>query len=120
MPEPVPRSGGFVHLYPACRPEGVELVHKMAYGHVDIQFKRMANRLPDINAAFRQHLLPGMTVEKAGGAAAIRTTVPQLLIELDFAPQADNVRKCLTATKQVVAWLTQHGGSWPPKTAATS
>jgi hypothetical protein len=60
MPEPGGRSGGFVHFYPASLPLGVDFVHKMNHGHLDVQFPGMGHRLKELESAFSGRLLATM------------------------------------------------------------
>src|SRR6267143_4953115 len=78
MREPGPKPAGSTWIYfrPPALPAGVDLVHKLIDGHVDLQFAGMGARMHEMRASYRQGLEDGMTIAPAGKSVAVRIRVP--------------------------------------------
>jgi hypothetical protein len=105
MPEPLskPARAGFIYFHPTSLPRGVDLVHKLPFGNVDLQFSGMGNRLNDLRTRFTQYAEPDMRFARAGKSGSIRLRVPKVNTALDFGKQSEDARRGLDAAKRLLA-----------------
>jgi hypothetical protein len=78
MPVPkkeIPAGSSFITFSPAILPNPVSIVHKVAYGNVDLQFASMGDKLPELETLYRAALAPNMRIENASKSAVIRIRV---------------------------------------------
>jgi len=110
MPEPTrkPSDATFVSFRPGVYPKGVDLVHKLGHGNIDLQLRGMGERLYEVTSALDGYLLPGVTVAKAGKSTAIRIRVPVLSVARSFDEQVGCVQEGLQAAKVLHAWVMAH------------
>ena len=84
-------------------PKGVNVVHKLPYGNVDLQFSGMGKRLNNLRIQFSQYAEPDMRFARAGKSGSVRLRVPKLNTALDFGKQAEDARAGLDAAKRLLA-----------------
>ena len=78
MPVPksdIPAESHFIKFRPSLLPSNVSLWHKVGYGHVDLQFAEMGDKLVEMEERYRNVLLPTMRIEKAAKSAVIRMRI---------------------------------------------
>ncbi len=109
-PGPKPAISNFIYFRPRGLPPDAKLIHKVLYGHVDIQF---AGRAEDIDALEREYsgiLEEGMHIQRAGKSAVIRMCVPEMDMTAPFAESLPHVRQSLAAATQLLNWHRRHKG----------
>ena len=108
MPVPkaeIPAESHFMRFRPALLPAGVSLWHKVAYGHVDLQFAGMGNKLAEMEHLYRPSLLPSMRIERAAKSAVIRVRVePVDMTATTFREAAASIRKGIEAASLLLEW----------------
>jgi hypothetical protein len=100
-----PSRSSFVHFRPRTLPRSVDIVHKFAFGHVDLHLRGMGKRLNEVRVAARPYLSPDMTVSAAAKSAAIRIKVPKLSVTTPFEAQTSEAERALDAAKLLHAWF---------------
>lgn len=110
MPTPgvKPATSNFIRYRPASLRAGVELLHKVPYGKVDLQFSGMAAGAADFSRAYAGKLAQGMRIEAAGKSLVVRMVVPRVALEAPFESSASAIREALNAARQLLAWYEQH------------
>jgi hypothetical protein len=110
MPAPgsKPATSGFIRFRPPQLPAGIELLHKVPYGNVDLQFAGMATRAADFAREHAGKLTPGMRVEVASKSLVIRMSVPIAALEAPFESSATAVREALSAAQRLLSWYDEH------------
>lgn len=111
MPEPgqKPATSSFVHFHPSSLGSGVNLIHKMPYGHVDIQFSGMGKRLEELRAGYSEHMDNDMILTEAGKSGVIRVNVPRVTPQEPFDDQRDRVRVAIAEAKRLLSWYRAYG-----------
>lgn len=104
-PGPRPSRSSFVYFRPPDLPPSVKIIHKFAYGHVDLQLKGMGRRLNEVRKAAERHLADDMRVVEAGCSAAIRVRVPRLTSTQPFENQKPEAERALDTASRLHAWL---------------
>jgi len=109
MPVPkkeIPAGSHFIVFRPATLPPNVKLKHKVGYGHVDLEFRDMGDRLREMERLYRAALLPGMRIEKAAKSAVIRVRVdPVDITHADFASCEHSIRKDIETAAILLDWF---------------
>ncbi|MGH9892471.1 MAG: hypothetical protein ACREA0_10895, partial [bacterium] len=106
MPRPAdkPARSGFIRFRPAGLPAGVELLHKVRYGNVDLQFARMGDRVSELENRYAGRLDSDMRVDQAAKSAVVRITVPLVDIGAPFRESEEAVRTGLQAAMKLLGW----------------
>jgi hypothetical protein len=106
MPAPgsKPATSNFIRFRPAQLSDGVELIHKVPYGNVDLQFSGMATRAGEFARAHAGKLMPGMRIEAASKSLVVRVAVPIVALEAPFESSATGVREALSAARRLMSW----------------
>jgi hypothetical protein len=108
MPKPndqIPEGSHFVVFRPPALPAGVTLKHKVGYGHVDLEFGGMGERLAELELALGQRLPAGAQLTRAAKSAAVRCFVEPVDMARDvFAAREAAVRQGITAAANLLAW----------------
>jgi len=108
MPVPrkeIPADSHFIRFRPATLPPKVSLWHKVGYGHVDLQFSEMGDRLAEMERLYRAALLPSMRIEKAAKSAVIRVRVdPVDMTRATFADCEASIRKGIETATLLLDW----------------
>jgi hypothetical protein len=111
MPVPkaeIPGDSHFIGFRPALLPAGVSLWHKVAYGHVDLQFAGMGDKLAELEQLYRSSLLPSMRVEKAAKSAVIRVRVePVDMTATAFSNAETSIRQGIQAASLLLDWYSK-------------
>ena len=111
MPVPkseIPAQSHFILFRPAVLPANVSLWHKVAYGHVDLQFVGMGERLAEMEQLYRPSLLPSMRIEKAAKSAVIRVRVePVDMTTAPFSSAENSMRKGIEAAVLLAEWYSK-------------
>lgn len=108
LPKPeIPADSHFIVFKPASLPEGVSLLHKVGYGHVDLQFAGMGNALLEMEQLYRPYLLQSMRIEKAGKSAVIRLRVEPIDMKTTLFTKAEAlVQKGIESASLLLEWFT--------------
>lgn len=108
MPVPkgeIPADSHFVRFRPAILAPNVSLWHKVAYGHVDLQFAGMGDKLSDMEQLYRQSLLPSMRIERAAKSAVIRVRVDPVDMTTAAFPTCEaSIRKGIETAAILLDW----------------
>ncbi|MCL4774035.1 MAG: PD-(D/E)XK nuclease family protein [Burkholderiaceae bacterium] len=111
MPVPraeIPADSHFIGFKPAFLPAGVSLWHKVAYGHVDLQFAGMGDKLAEMEQLYRSSLLPSMRIEKAAKSAVIRVRVePVDMTVAVFSSAETSIRQGIQAATLLLDWYSK-------------
>jgi len=110
MPRPgiKPETSGFVFFRPSALRKGIQLVHKVPYGHIDIQFGGKADDVDAIRTRYTASLAPGMSIEKASKSAVVRIEVPAIDMSAPFLDSEAAVREAIWAAKLLYVWYKAH------------
>ncbi len=100
-----PSRAGFVYFRPGGMPTDVCIVHKLARGHVDLQFSGMADNLEEIRHRYASWLESGMSIKRAGKSGVIRVKVPAVYPGEEMASQLDDVRTGLQQATRLLRWF---------------
>lgn len=92
-PSKKPAGSDFVYFNPGF-PRNIKLVHKLAHGKVDLQYKDI-----DFNTT-----PPGTLKSKAGKSRVIRFNVPKINTSESFIEQEEQVRQGIEAAKVLLEW----------------
>lgn len=107
-PQGKPSGSGFVHFRPTPRPPGVDIVHKMNHGFVDLHLRGMGKHVNYVREALKPFLEEEMGVASASGSAAVRFTVPKLRPFDSIDSQAQNTCAGIDKAKQLLVWGRRH------------
>jgi len=77
-PKTKPSGSSFIYFNPSDLPSKIRLIHKVAYGFVDLQFSGMGDHLEVLNRILRPRLLSEMSILKTNKSAVVRITVPKI------------------------------------------
>lgn len=106
MPLPkkgIPAGSHFVTFSPAILPDSISLVHKVAYGHVDLQFSGMGDKLAEIESRYRSALESNMRIEKAAKSAVIRIRIETVdMTTSDFSDANEVIKLGIQAANQLL------------------
>lgn len=95
---------GRVHELGAALPVGVELLHKMDHGAVDLQIAGWGDRLGELQVLLGEVLRSDMSILETGKSASLRLHVPPLRVADGFADQAPSVQDALDAAVELLDW----------------
>lgn len=111
MKEPVlkPAGAGFVLFKPSSLPSGVDLIHKLPHGNVDLQFSGMGHQLDQLQEQFGRLIDADMRFEKASKSACIRLQVPPVDTTREFDPQREASILGLDAATRLLRWYEKFG-----------
>jgi hypothetical protein len=73
-----PSEATFLYFRGTGLPKGMELVHKMEHGAVDLQLAGWGAKLDELRSIIGTYLRPDMTLRRAAKSAAVRLCVPPL------------------------------------------
>ena len=99
-----PSSSSFIYFRPPALPRTVSLVHKVAYGNVDLQFSGQGEELGILHARWAERLGPRMRWERAAESAALRVSIPPIDMSAPFAESESNAREALGAALELLGW----------------
>lgn len=105
----IPKLSSFIRFYPQKikRMKNVSLLHKFAYGNVDLQLDGMGEHLPQLKEKYGSRLLPNMKLVRAGKSACFRIQVDELNATKPFDAQLDAVDKALNEVEALYNWSTE-------------
>ena len=106
MPRPSakPAGSGFIRIKPLGLPRGVQLLHKVRYGNVDLQFAGKGDRVAELEAQYGAQLPSDARIEQAAQSAVVRRTVPLIDMSAPFVECQEAVRSSLKAALELLAW----------------
>lgn len=107
-PGPKPANSHFIRFRPVILGARVELVHKVAYGNVDLQFAGMAMQAGHFAAQHSHTLEPGMQIARARKSLVVRVSVPPAVVEAPFESSEPAVRDALNAATRLLTWYERH------------
>jgi len=108
-PEEKPYWSSFVTFRPPDLPGGVRFVHKVRYGHVDLELGGQGDRLDHVHAELAAGLPRSVSVERASKSAALRIDVPAVEMTTDWAEIEPVIRQSLAAALELLGWLRESG-----------
>ena len=108
-----PSGSGFVAFHhPKGFPRGVDIVHKLKFGYVDLQLRGMGHQLNAVRNEFRSGLEQDMTIEQAAKSAAIRIHVQKVRADHGMPQQLDNVTLGIDTAERLRKWFLRHEMEW--------
>ena len=107
-PQGKPSGSSFVPFRPTKLPRGIDIVHKMNHGFVDMQLRGMGRNINHVRTVLRPLLEEGMTVASAVGSAAIRYNVPKLKTFDSMKSQEQDACAGIDKAMQLLAWFQKH------------
>ncbi len=108
-----PSGSGFVSFHhPQEFPRGVDIVHKLKFGYVDLQLRGMGNQLNAVRGIFGTALDNDMTIEQAAKSAAIRINVPKIRADQGMSQQRDNACIGIDTAERLREWFLRHEAKW--------
>lgn len=107
-PKRKPSGSGFVPFRPTKLPRGIDIVHKMNHGFVDLQLRGMGKNINHARTVLKPFLEEGMTVASAAGSAAIRYNVPRLKPFASMKAQEQDARAAIDKAMELLAWFQKH------------
>lgn len=109
MPVPkkeIPAGSHFIVFQPVALPGNVKLKHKVAYGHVDLEFSGMGCELAKLERLYGADLPQGARIEKAAKSAVIRIRVDPIdMTKVDFAASEEVVCSAIDAAVRLLEWF---------------
>lgn len=110
MPEPgeKPAGSSFIYFRPAGLSKDVAVVHKVAYGNVDLQFAGLGDKIAALKAKYRDVLQPEMTIDRANKSAVVRIKVPGVDLGRPLSENRAAVEQGLTAATRLLRWYRSH------------
>ncbi len=115
MPEPgeKPATSNFIRFDPAELGPEVELIHKVPYGHVDLQFGGAAAKLAMLRDDHRAHLDRDMRIERAHKSVVIRIRVKKTHVRAPFSEAEVAATEAFAAAQRLLEWYVRW--MWPPE-----
>ena len=111
MPLPkgeIPAGSHFIVFRPLALPKSVKLKHKVGYGHVDLEFRGMGNRLEEMERLYGRSLPSGARIEKAAKSAVVRIRVEPIdMTNADFRTSEALARKGIETAASLLDWYTK-------------
>jgi hypothetical protein len=111
MPVPkreIPADSHFIRFKPALLPANVSLWHKVGFGHVDLQFSGMGEKLAQMEQLYRSSLLPSMRIEKAAKSAVVRIRVDPVDMTVTPFPTCEaSIRKGIESAVLLLDWYSK-------------
>jgi hypothetical protein len=108
MPVPkneIPAGSHFIVFRPLALPADVKLKHKVGYGHVDLEFRGMGDRLADMLRLYGEALPTGARIEKAAKSAVVRIRVEPIdVTKADFTTTEALARKGIETAALLLDW----------------
>jgi hypothetical protein len=112
-PDVKPSGSGFVHF---TRPQeflrGVDIVHKLKFGYVDLHLRGMGQKLNLVREIFSTALETDMAVEQAAKSAAIRIHVPKIRADQDVSNQFNQICIGIDTAERLREWFLRHQATW--------
>lgn len=103
-----PTGSHFVYFKPDGFPSPIQLIHKFAYGRVDVQFPRWGSAM----GLLRQHLsgiLPeGCELVRAGKSVALRREVTKVTVSAPPSDREAPIRVGVSASQDLLKWTREH------------
>lgn len=112
-PKEKPSGSGFVHFRPPTLPHGVDIVHKLSFGYVDLQLRGMGKHLIKVKRLLDAFLEEGMKVESAAKSAAVRIHVPKLKRHVSIAEQLESACVGIDTAERLRIWFLKHEKQLP-------
>lgn len=112
MREPGGKAAGsaFVIFHPASLPKGMEIVHKLTRGYVDLQVAGAGRWMNEISSTIGQCLAKDMKVVRVSSSSAVRINVAKLDTNAPGEPQREAALEGLAAALKLLDWHEEHGG----------
>lgn len=101
-PEAKPASSNFIYFHPSSLPKGIDIVHKLPHGNVDLQFQKMGERLGELKSQFDNYIDSDISFAKAGKSGSVRLKVQTINVAVDFTQQQENILRGLEAAKRLL------------------
>ena len=103
-----PSGSHFVYFKPDSLPRPLQLVHKFAYGHVDVQFPRWGKAIGRLREQIGPTAPSGCMVARAGKSAVLRRNVRKVSVVDADQSQIAGMREGVLAAKEMLEWTRVH------------
>ena len=100
-----PAGAKFIYFRKNDLPKGVDLVHKLGQGVVDLQFSGMGNRISELKERYGKLLLPSMHITGANKSGVIRHVVPIISVANNFEVQMGHIQTGITTASNMLSWF---------------
>jgi hypothetical protein len=107
-PKLKPAGSTFVGFRPTRMTKHHEIVHKLPFGNVDLQFAGMGGELAAFRVRYRDALEPGMVIDKAAKSAVVRLKVPTIDTARPFSDAAAAAEQGVLAAAHLLQWFRRH------------
>lgn len=111
-PKEKPSGSGFVHFRPPKLPRGVDIVHKLNFGYVDLHLRGMGKRINEVRSVLGPFMNEDMVFAPAAKSAAIRVEVPKLKASQGMLQQEELAAVGVDAAKRLLEWFLAHKETW--------
>lgn len=81
--------------------KGTKILHKSAQGYVDLEFRGLAEQLDQLKDTLRPYLSSDMSVERTGGSAVVRISVPTMDFSKPFTTYEKEIVTVFTAVERL-------------------
>lgn len=104
-PDSKPARSGFISMRPpALKPLGVDIVHKVKKGRVDLQLRQLGEHLNVVSSALAPVLEEDMLIERAAKSAAVRIYLPKMSTLDPLSAQEAVARDGIAAAQRLMQW----------------
>ena len=107
MPRPSDKPSGstFVYFRPHDLSQNTQLVHKLSYGFIDLQFGGMGDKTAELIRQYGKQLGPGMYIDRAGKSGVIRIRVHEVDVTRPFSASEQYLRNALQEACRLLEWF---------------
>ena len=103
-PSPKPATSWFVRFLSPTLGRRVYLIHKVPYGHVDLQFAGMAAKAEEFAAAYQGRLDPTMHIAVANKSLVVRIAVERGSLDAPPDRRLTTIQDGIAAAKRLLIW----------------
>lgn len=100
-----PTGSHFVYFRPDDFPRPLQLIHKFAYGHVDIQLPGWGASLGALRAHLGDILPPGAVIVRAEKSAAVRIPVERVIVSSSSEERDRTIRLGVATARMLNDWV---------------
>lgn len=110
MPKPdkKPAGSSFIYFYPSELHSELSLIHKFAYGNIDLQISHSANQIGKIRQQLTDLIPNDFHIQKAGKSVVIRTKTPVLDLNRSLQSQKVMAEKSIKKVKDLYDWYQEN------------
>lgn len=107
-PDGVPAGNLWVRFSPHSLPKGVNLIHKMGRGDVDLQFSGASENMDSFTDQYEALLKEDMEIIPTGKSLSVRVEVPSLSDGADPEDQHEQIETGIEAAHRLLTWGENH------------